>query len=330
MNAHLIKRNPEYVTSRVTLSHSSIVHRLRACPRLLELNKLYGHRRAEREESIPTGAGEALHRAWQYWMATNDKVGAAWQLLSNYPMSLQRSHFDYRSVQACYSTFEEMIAHPLTSKYQLAFIRHEGIDKPAIEVPFRIHFPGVHLYPHEENPVPFVFDGFIDAILFDVVKQRYVVVDIKTTRKDRRDYSTMYMRDTQCLPYAYVLEKALGQPADSISVIYLVAYIDILNPRVLKYEFEKSLEEIQQWAFVLAFEIRQIQQYAAMGFFPKFGEHCDTYGPCVYNDVCDFTTPQGVRDMLRQQFGDKDENESVLPDFKPWFEIDLTIEGLSS
>lgn len=306
------------------LSDSSLNKRYRSCARKFELNKLYGHARAEHEESLAAEAGTALHRAWQAYAETGNKSAGEEALLINYPAHLQPSSMDTRSLYACYSTYLEMIAHPIFSQYTLATVTVNGVERPAVEVPFQITFANVSLLADRTVPVHYI--GYIDAIMWDTVAERYAVVDIKTTRKYRSDYSTMYKRDSQCLPYGYVLDRVIGaQAAELFDVLYLVAFIDPLEPRVMKYTFPKTRYDVAEWGLTVAKDIRDLQLFAAMGWFPKNGQACDTYGVCVYDNVCDYTDSTAIRQYLDLQFGPPNGVEFD----NPWFTLSLEIEGLT-
>jgi hypothetical protein len=311
----------------LALSDSSVNSRLRSCRRKFEFNKLYGHARAEREESIPADAGTALHKAWQTYMAEGSKNRGIEELMFAYPSHLQKSPMQERSLEACYTTFLEMIANPLHARYQLATVNVDGVVMPAVEVPFRIVLANTSLTP--ERHVPIFWDGFIDAILWDTLELRYVVVDIKTTRKQENDYTAMFGNDPQTLPYAYVVENAVGQAANSgLNVIYLVAYVDHLFPRVQQIPLYKSENDIRSWAFGLAMDIQNIRHMADIGFFPKDGKSCVGYGTCQYIDVCGYTEPTAIREWLDLRYGPPD-HESVAANFHPWFTVNLEITGLA-
>lgn len=311
----------------LALSDSSVNVRLRSCRRKFEFNKLYGHARAEREESIPADAGTALHKAWQTYMAEKSKDRAIEELMFSYPSHLQKSAMQERSLEACYTTFLEMIANPLHSRYQLATVKVGNEILPAVEVPFRIVLANVSL--DSERMVPIYWDGFIDAILWDTLELRYVVVDIKTTRKQQSDYTAMFGNDPQTLPYAYVVEHAVGQAANSgLNVIYLVAYVDHLFPKVQQIPLYKTEHDIRTWAFGLAMDVQAIRHMADIGFFPRDGKACVGYSPCQYLDVCGYTEPAAIRQWLDLRYGPAD-HESVAANFKPWFTVNLEISGLS-
>lgn len=317
----------DYNLPFLALSDSSVNSRYRSCRRKFEFNKLYGHKRAEREDSLPADAGSALHRAWQAYMAEKSKARGIEELLFSYPVHLQKSSMQERSLEACYTTFLEMVANPLHGRYELATVKVGNEIKPAVEVPFRINIANVSL--SHDRMVPIYWDGFIDAIMWDTLELRYVVVDLKTTRKNERDYTAMFGNDPQTLPYAYVVEKATGQTAASgLDVIYLVAYVDHLFPRVQQLPLHKTEHDISSWAFGLAMDIQAIRHMADIGFFPKDGKSCVGYGACQYLDVCSYTEPAAIREWLDLRYGPPD-YETVLANFQPWFTIDLTITGLS-
>ena len=295
----------------------------RRCMRKLELMKLYGHFRNEDSGTLPTECGHALHQGYQEYCKARNKNDAIWAMISRYPALLNNNPNDARSMEACYSTLDEMFDHPINARYQIAYVNVNGEERPAIEVPFRITLQGISLF--DDHVIPVHYDGFIDLILFDTVEQKFVVTDIKTTRISRSDYTTMWCNDPQCLPYAYVIEKALGQPADYLDIQYLVAYIDALEPRVLTYSFTKTAKDISDWGFDFASDIMRIKTYAKMGYFPKNGKACDDWGSCQYVQACSYRHPEEIIQYLDLKFGLP---TWVKPDFDPWFQLDLTIQGL--
>lgn len=309
----------------LALSDSSVNGTYQTCNHKFELRKLYDHDKSDRQETIATGAGHALHKAYQTYLQTNDKNQGAAALMFEFPSDLQRSPNDVRSLEACYSSYLEMLANPLDGQYKLASILVDNEERPAIEVPFRITFKDLSLL--KDKNIPIYWDGYIDAILWDTVKQEYVVVDIKTTRKSRYDYTEMFKRDPQCLPYAYVLERVLGQPATALRVIYFVVYIDAMTPVANQYPVYKTEEDIKEWAFTAAMDINAIRTFAQLGFFPRRGKSCDVYNVCEYAEVCDYNDPQAIRNWLDLAYG-KPDFDNRAKEFQPWFELSLTIEGL--
>ena len=309
----------------LTLSDSSAERRFHVCQRRFEFAKLYGHARADSEGTLATEVGHCLHRAYQDYLIHRDRDHALWVLQKEYPIHLMKSSAEPRSLYAVYATFEQMLANSLDARYTLAYVNVNGEQRPAVEVPCRIIFKDVSLL--RERHVPIYWDMFIDAILFDTLEQRFVVADVKSTQKVRYDYSQMFMRDPQCLPYAFIIEKVLGQPAVNLPVIYLVAFIDLVKPQALKYEFVKTANDIREWAMDKAMLIYNLKMMANMQFFPRRGKNCDDYRLCQYSQICDTQSPDTIKQYLHSMFGPMDYVKKEK-EFKPWFELELTIEGI--
>jgi len=294
----------------------------RKCMRKFELMKLYGHNRNDDELSLAPEVGHTLHQAYQTYMITRDKDKAIWALINRYPALLNQNPNDTRSLEACYSTLEEMFDHPINARYKIATVVINGEERPAVEVPFRIKLNGLSLFNNIEIPV--YYDGYIDLILFDTVEQKFAVIDIKSTRIAKNDYTMKWANDPQCLPYAYIIQKIVGQPTESLDIKYLVAYIDALNPRVLMYEFTKTKKDIEEWGYNLIVTLMNMQNFAEQGHFPKNGKSCDDWGPCKYADVCGYRHHEQITQYLDLQFGTPTWEK---PDFNPWFNLNLTINN---
>ena len=295
----------------------------RKCMRKLELMKFYGHNRNDDELKLAPEVGHALHAGYQTYVTTRDKNAAIWALINRYPATLNQNPNDVRSMEACYSTLDEMFDHSINARYEIAKVIVDGEARPAVEVPFRIKLKGISIFDDIETLV--YYDGFIDLILFDNLERKFVVTDIKSTRISRTDYTMKYANDPQCLPYAYVIQKALGQSAESLDIKYLVAYVDALDPRVLMYEFTKTKKDIEDWGFNFAVTLMNIKSYANIGHFPKNGKSCDDWGPCRYAAVCGYNHHEQITQYLDLQFGTPTWEK---PDFHPWFELNLTIQGM--
>lgn len=318
----------EYTATALTLSDSSR-QRLQ-CPRKYELGKLYGHARnlsVGDEDSYAADVGNAMHRAWQTWIATHDKDRAVESLIAHYPWHLQRNGNDDRSAEACYSTLDALIHHPLDARYQVAEVAVGGEQRKAIEVPFRIELKGIDLCNDSGATLPIYFVGFIDAIMFDTASEQFSAWDLKTTRDDKPDYTLKFLRDPQCLPYGYVLEAALGQAPSTLNVSYLIARIDALAPRIVHYSFRKNAYDIAEWAFLIRRDILAIREYIALGLFPRNGKECFKYAPCPYDDICDCRVPSDTRIWLDQRFGVQPQTQPhyTAAETDPWFNITLEI-----
>ena len=297
----------------------------RSCERKLEFYKFYKH--SARSESLPGDAGNALHRSMYIYLTTGDLDKSVATLALEYPIQFQKSAFQYRSLEACYSTLLAAIdaASQQLLGYELAAIVHNGKELPAIEIPFQININNFTL-PHKERSkgIPVTFVGFIDLIFYNSVTDTYIVVDIKTTRDNMQDYTPKFYWDDQCLPYGLVLERILKRPIVDFNIMYWVWYIDHLEPRAEIYPFMKTENHVQEWAQQLAVDLMSIRLYWDLGWFPRRGNACVAYNHvCSHYNYCESRDRKHIETML-EHTGEKDER----PPFEPWFEVDFELQGL--
>lgn len=316
-----------YPVETLILSDSSWT-KLHDCPRKFELYKMIGHGDHQFEDNLHTGSGKALHAGWQEWMTSRNRKQAIWQFMKRYPAALCKSGMQVKSMEACYSALEAMMQNKFfESRFELAYINtpFHNTPQPAVEVPFRITFAGVSAL--STRHVPIVWDGYIDAILWDTLNHRFVVVDVKTLGRDLPDYSIQFSRDSQCIPYSFILEKATGQTANMLDVIYFVVYIDALAARALPYEFHKTQVDIDEWAFDVANDIRNIKMMADIQYFTKRGKSCFGFSPCVYHRVCDYKAKKDLEETMADIWG-KADHSARSERMKPWFELSVEIAGI--
>lgn len=268
----------KYPITELRISHSSM-QTLHSCPRKFEFSKLFNHRKWD--ESLAASVGSALHKAFQNYLETGDMEQATWALIESYPIHLNDNPMNDRSIETCYSVLCAMVNHPRLGEYELAYFEKDGKSVPAIEVPFEIHLTGL------DFPVPVRYIGFIDAIFYDKVYDTYIVVDIKTTRQNLKDYSAAYQFSEQCLPYALVIEQLLGQSINSLKVMYYNCYIDMINPRIGLYTFDKDADDVQDWVRGLKVDLASVDTFAKLGWFPRHTGSCISFNkPCKNSDLC--------------------------------------------
>ena len=302
------------------LSDSSM-NAYHACNRLLEFSKFYGLR--IRTSGIPADIGKMMHSVYQEYFKTKNKTDAFTKFLQEYPKDAIASTPAYRySIESCYSTILEMFNHNIAGEYEIANINTpEGI-KPAIEVPIQINIQNFSLDDYVLIPVTYV--GFIDFILYDLVNDLYVVVDIKTHSNNIPDLSPKFRFAEQCLPYAMVLEKILGHQLDNFKVMYFTVYIDLEEPRAQLYTFHKTREDINDWVQNFGEQLRSIKTHYQNNWFPRNGGHCMAFRkPCTYYDFCETRSEAAILSQLSLHVDAKPEIE-----INPWFTMDLKIEGL--
>lgn len=256
--------------------------------------------------------GKALHEGFQEFLTNKSEEKAIMAFLIHYPHQMEfakpENHYN-RSLEACYATLMELIRSPIVDRYELIHIATRfGDTRPAVEVPFAIEIS------NSPFPLPVYFVGFIDAILYDRVDDRYLVTDIKTTRMNITDYSARYEYDEQTVPYGIVLEHILGKKIDEFKVSYLSAYIDLLEPKVSMYPFTKTPDHIYDWHRGLCEDIGRISGYYKNQFWPRAtnGETCFSFNrACFFLDYCSnrnpFITERLVGGTIREGLFHNDE-----------------------
>ena len=250
--------------------------------------------------------------------------------MRDYPIQYQKSPMETRSLEACYGSLMALLDSNLLMQYELAYVDHGGEQRPAIEVPFALHLQNQHgdpLFLDQKNrEYQLVYIGYIDAIVYDVLNDIYLVVDLKTTTKDLPDYSVMFQFDTQCMPYALVLERMLNRSIENLSVMYAVVKIDHLLPRVIGLQFEKDSTDLQEWLRVLTMSIRDMQLFHTTKWWPRRQSACVGYGTCQFADsMCASRNDDYIRSMFALEHAP---NGNPRPPFEPWFQVDLRIAGL--
>ena len=300
------------------LSHSS--HKIfESCERKLEFRKFYAHTKNINRE-LPGEVGHALHTGYQSWLVNKDRDTAIKDMMFRYPIDLCSDPNNVRSLEACYATLNEMIDSGIFMEYEIASILcPDGIVRKAVEVPFLIKIKNFSISDERQIDVEYI--GWIDLILFNRVMEEYIVGDIKTTRLNEKDYTPLYAFDTQCLPYALVLEAILGLSIKSLNVSYLVAYVDLQKPRVLRYSFEKSETDIRDWARTLYSDLNEIKKFYSLGWFPRRPNSCYSFRKtCQFFDICHTRNPEAISQWFLMG-----EEPFVEEEFKPWFTIWLEL-----
>ena len=318
----LSTRHPD---GNVLQMSNSSRNRLHGCGRRFEFSKFFPA--AARDGSFAGDAGNAMHYAFgEYLLTRNRDVGAA-RLALTYPIRFQKSPFDTRSLEACYATYEALCDSTFLSEYEIAkIVLPNGETKHAIEVPFTIRIPNFQLRAADGSPIYVEYIGYIDFIMYSAFRNEYIVVDLKTTRQRMYDYTPKFAWDDQCLPYGLALEAILGREVTNMQVIYLVAYIDIEQPHVQPLTFNKTQENIEEWAFSLTADLIELRRYYNMGWFPRRSSSCFAYNrTCGYFDMCHIRDPNAIMSIILSQTGLNLNDLPAGDTFEPWFTVDLDI-----
>jgi len=281
------KVNPDVLT----VSHSSMSV-WQSCKRKFELRKLYKHG-AFRSE-FPMDIGKVMHLAYQHWLVHKDIDSALFVLLQKYPTEYAEfwDTKDYRSLEAVAVTMEAIFASQDMIEWELATIMDKhGQERPCVEVEFEIILDGFDILGRK-----IIYVGYIDAVLFNVLTGAYKCVDLKSNRAQSLERDANYRYDGQQLPYGFVLNHIVHGVLNTFQVTYLDAYIDILEPRVKTFSYDKTKQDVEEWFTAFCFQLLEIKRYAELGWFPRKQTGCLEYGK-----PCQFLMPCAERDFFKLQ-----------------------------
>ena len=303
---------------QLMLSNSSLLL-FDNCARKFEFKKLFEC--APDDTGLDAEVGNALHRAYQAYLITRNEEQAIFELLLAYPYLLNCNPLNDRSVEAAYATLMSIIQAQSLINYEVVeIIDMEGVKRPAIEVPFELIIKGFSLADTEEIPVSFI--GYIDAILFNNETGEYCVADIKTHRNRLLDLTPEYLYAMQCLPYALVLQRMLNLELQGFDVHYIAAYVDIQEPRTQLYTFNKTMEDVSDWARFLLLKLNELKFMFNTGWFPRKNGHCVNFmKACPYLDFCCVREHEDARRLAEINI----DNKRKPYVFKPWVQIELEL-----
>lgn len=316
-----------YPLQFLVLSHStsSTYH---SCARKLEFKKFYGVQKVELDdfgfprENFEADVGSALHVGSQDYFVNMDEDQAIYKMAMEYPIRAEMSQPNsYRSLEAAYATLMAIIRSPIVNRYeiiQIAVKQADGsvINRPAVEVPYVIEITGSPLQ------IPVFHVGLIDAIFFDKVENKYIVVDIKTHRDNTSDLSLRYEYDEQTIPYGLILEHILGHSITEFVTGYLSCYVDMSDPKVRLYEFNKSQDHIKDWFIGQCTDIKHIATYMKNQWFPRAtnGATCMAFRRrCSFAEICAYRDPIALSRMIEGE-----PRDTLFHDGKePWISVQI-------
>ena len=323
MNIHsAYQTNAVYPIEMLVLSHSTRSS-MRDCERKgIEFKQMFGTPPVE-ERDYSGETGQALHVGLAHWMLSQDEIEATVAFMMKFPYDLEllKPSNDGRSLEACFATLDQLMNSHTLKPYQVANIKTQaGEIRPCVEVPFAIKITGSPM------PIPVWYVGLMDLILYNNTEDRFVVIDLKTTRQHLSDVYARFQFDEQVIPYGIILEHALGKRIEELDVNYLWAYIDILKPTHEMVEVKKTQIDIHDWLRGLCVDIDRIAKHYHMGWFPRAtsGNSCISYNrKCHFFDECYFRDPVVLKSIIngtprRELFRNGDQ---------PWITAELPYMG---
>lgn len=153
--------------------------------------------------------------------------------------------------------------------------------------------------------------GFLDSLLLDNRKKELIPYEGKTT-KNKTVHEANYKNSGQALGYKLVtdaISRRLGlETPSSIDVLYSVYKTSSMEWE--KFLFRKSYTQAALWIKNILLDIRRIEEYSVIGYFPMQGENCfDFFRPCEHFGTCEMSNSVLVPqvevkkdDMSRYQF----------------------------
>ena len=150
--------------------------------------------------------------------------------------------------------------------------RYETFEIQGVEAPF-----SKELFSDEKLGLRVVINGTFDLLVKNESDQEQVV-DHKTKEKDYMPGSLT----NQFFCYAW----ASGRR-------YVLVNRPLLNlgvaddKRFKRQPYEYSPKLIEEWRTMVEYQARMIFHMVETGYFPPNYKHCETYGKCVFYDLCD-------------------------------------------
>lgn len=264
------------------LSYSRL-QTLHSCPRKFQIENIFGL--GVRTSNVNFAYGHAVAAGIQELVADPTNLAkavvataAAWDIDMDEESSRAKKKSLWYAIRGV-TKFYDMVSNPKTSMlrgYEVAmFPDKDGVLKPAIELTFAI-----------ECHDGYVYEGHIDLVLYDPVKDMYIILELKTTGFNNL-HEAIYKNSDQALSYSLVLDsiaKAAGA-SSSFNVFYLV-----YKSGAMEYEpflFPKNRTQRAKFINSLILDIEVLELYRSTGIYPQRGESCYAFfSPCDYFANC--------------------------------------------
>lgn len=176
------------------------------------------------------------------------------------------------------------------------FTDENGQELPAVELTFVVELADGYSY-----------EGHIDLVLYHPKKNRYMVVELKTTGMTRVSEAS-YKNSAQALGYGVVVDLIAQnlKASSSYDVLYLVYKSRSLE--MVPMVFTKTPSMRVTWLNSLLLDARKIEMYEEHGY-PLHGESCFAYfRDCEYLGIC--TMSDATIDRMYGSVTEEDEEEN--------------------
>lgn len=310
-----------YNRSYTGLSHSRQMT-LDACPRKYELDSKY--RLRARKGSVTFAYGHAVGAGIQAAISGMseartlmftileydydiDKVGNTSEQLSN--KSLWHALAFVRRFWHLYNDGE---LHYLRG-WEVATFQRDGETLSGVELTFVIDLGEGYTY-----------EGHIDLVLYNPKKDRYMVLELKTTNANNVD-EAQFRNSGQPIGYSVVIDNIAGnlKASSSLDVLYLIGKSK--TQEMIPMPFTKTPLDKANFLMGMLLEKERVQLYEDNGFYPMHGQSCYNYfRRCEYYGKCHMP-----EDTLRSMEVDENSDEVIYSKLEEptfMFHIDELLE----
>lgn len=295
---------------------------LHSCQKRWQLDKLGGSLNEDAEEEKPGSVTFAFGHAMGAGLQTLFLPGKtkqdaylaaflAWDVPLTDELEKKKKSFWY--VLKAIDLAEHLVNEIKGEGWELASL--DGV--PAIEYSFVVHLPG-----------DYRFAAHIDLILYHPEKDKYRVIEVKTTGFSHV-HESVYGNSSQALSYSIVLDY-LVKHKTSYDVLYIVYKCPSMEFEL--FSFPKSNLAKAEWIRDVLYDCRTIDHLLATNYFPKRGEACYSffspcpyYGGCGYGDEFLGVDNEKMFDRLVQQ---QVNNTKIDRHNKRGYDIEISLEEL--
>lgn len=217
-------KDVDWKTDKV-ISHSQYALHSK-CPKAWELK--YIHTKRFSDESIFVVFGQAMHTVVQEWLKQIYTVSVKssneidWsarlkeELISEYKIRVEKNggHFSSPEELSKYLYNGTEILNFLKKK-RAGYFSTKGMKLIAIELPL--------CHPPVEEQPNVKFIGSIDLVFYDSKRKRYLIIDLKTSKKGWKDWHKKdKVKTDQIILYKKYFSEQFNVPIDNIDVEFMI------------------------------------------------------------------------------------------------------------
>lgn len=306
----------------LSYSRSQILH---ACPRKFMLDSKYRLRKRMGSGTFAYGhavgsgiqavlSGMSRDRALMFTILEYDydinKFGNESEQKSNKSLwhalaFVNRFYYLYTSGQISY-----------LNGWEVATFERNGETIKGVELTFVVGLGDGHTY-----------EGHIDLVLYNPRKNRYMVLELKTTNANRIDEAT-YRNSAQPIIYGIIIDNIAGnlKASSSFDVLYMIGRSKTQD--IIPMPFTKTPADKAEVLMSILVDKQTVETFEELEYYPKRGESCFSYfRRCDYYLRCHLPHDQ----LKSEEYSESDDEViySELTDPTFMFTIDELLDRQS-